>query len=64
MAVHWSRIIGSQASPRAVMLFDPPAELGGLGTACQQLLEDVRGEVGRFAGGQDLLEAFVVGLAA
>ena len=46
------------------MALNPPAELGGLGTACQQLLEDVGGEVRRLAGGEDLLEALVEGLAA
>ena len=44
---------------------NPPAELAGLGTACQQLLEDIGGgEVRQLAGGEDLLKAFVVGLAA
>ena len=46
------------------MALDPSAKLGGLGTAGLQKLQDIGGEVGRFAGGQDLLQAFVVGLAA
>jgi len=46
------------------MPFDPPAELAGLGTACLQLVQEIHGEVRQLADGEDLLKAFVVGLAA